>query len=241
MNRQKQILFALLVILVLALVYAFWSSPEQERVVTSSGMDAVAENRRQAGSENRTVSTQTIQLDLLDFEKRKYGGYTRDIFNFRRPKPKKSQPVVEPKPVVQPVIPKPTPVIDTAAQIRQQLARFTFLGFLLKDNQRTVFLSKRDELFLVKKGDTFGDEGRFEVLDISPEKLKIKQQGASGLIEIELVEDEPLVPSFSQSEEVRTAVPPVVNRPSVLPGALSPQERRRQWFKPPQSPANRMN
>ncbi|PLX73343.1 MAG: hypothetical protein C0615_11100, partial [Desulfuromonas sp.] len=168
--------------------------------------------------------------------------YKRDIFNFYRPKPKNTKPVVETKPVAKPVVVKPAPVIDTVAQVRQQLARFTFLGFLLKDNQRTVFLSKRDELFLVKKGDTFGDESRFEVLDISSDKLTIKQQGTTGLIEIKLVEEEPLVPSFSQpDEDVRSTAPTVVNRSTVLPGAASPQERRRQWPRSPQSPANRMN
>ena len=242
MNRQKRILSALLVILVLALFYAFWSNPTQERGALNSDERTTTEGHGGATRGDRTVSIQTVQLDLLNFEKRKYAGYKRDIFNFYRPKLKKPKPVVNPAPVAEPVIIKPAPVIDKVAQVKQQLARFTFLGFLLKDNQRTVFLSKRDELFLVKKGDTFGEESRFEVVEISPEKLTIKQRNTSGLIEIVLVEEEPLVPSFFQpDEEERTMAPSRMNRPTVLPGVTSPQEKRRQWLRSPQPPANRVN
>ena len=36
------------------------------------------------------------------------------------------------------------------------MARYTFLGFLQKDNRKTVFLSRDKEIVLVKKGDKIG-------------------------------------------------------------------------------------
>ncbi|NIQ93650.1 MAG: hypothetical protein GWN87_05165 [Desulfuromonadales bacterium] len=80
--------------------------------------------------------------------------------------------------------------------MREALERFTFLGFLDKKSKRTVFLASGEEIFLVKKGDRFGEKGRFAVLDITEEELTIRQGDHPRLISITLVEEAPLVPSF---------------------------------------------
>ncbi len=237
MNRQKQILFALIVILGLALLYAWWMSPAQQVAPPAGDVSGQSGNGAPALSPGSAVDEQRVSLELLASGGKKYRGYKRDIFNYYQPKPK-PQPVVKPPP--QPVVePKPVPVVTP--QVRQQLARFTFLGFLLKENERTVFLSKRDELFLVKKGDSFGDENRFEVVGVSPEKLTIRQSGAGGLIEIRLVEEEPLIPSFSPGELKSVNLPPPVLEPSDPEPAPPeqpepPEDQRRRWFREPPAP-----
>jgi hypothetical protein len=233
MNRQKLILFILLVVLVLSVLYAWMATPQQQTVAPGASTASSRGEQPVRSGDRSAVDLQKVNLDLLEVDKKKYTGYRRDIFNFYTPKPKPTPPPVvktPPKPVEPP--PKPEPVVTP--QIRKQLARFTFLGFLIKDEARTVFLSNRDELFLVRKEDSFGEESQFEVIDITEKKLTIRQAGASGQIEIVLVEEEPLIPSISIGEDSGSASTSV-NRessPAKTPGAtVPPEERRRKWFK----------
>ena len=242
MNRQKQILFILLVILALSGVYAYMTTPEQSQVAVSG---SIVGSRNDVSSGTKAASdNQKVNLELLELGKEKYQGYKRDIFNYYQPKPK-PKPAAVVKVVPKPVV-KPVPVIKSAPvvtlQVRKQLARFTFLGFLIKDDVRTVFLSKREELFLVKKADFFGEDDQFEVVEITEAQLTIKQQGANGLIEIPLVEKEPLIPSFSSAEPTeQQGAPAAVNRPPTTVQSRSQvplQERRKKWFKNSQPTAN---
>lgn len=235
MNRQKQILLILLVVLLLAAFYAYWSSPQQATVEPGGAVERQSRRNAMNAGPQRAVDQQRVNLGLLELSKKKYTGYKRDIFNYYVPKPiAKPRPEVQPKPIAKPVVPpKPAPTITP--QVRKQLAKFTFLGFLVKNTERTVFLSKRDELFLVKKADYFGEDNQFEVVDINDETLTIKQGGANGLIEIKLVEEEPLIPSFSPGEVSKeNQMGSTVGRPqTTAPPAngVPTDERNRQWFK----------
>ena len=70
------------------------------------------------------------------------------------------------------------------------MAQFTFLGFLKKDNKKTIFLSSNNEIFLVKKGDTIA--GKYQVADITDEMITIRSSANGGEIIIPLVENRPL-------------------------------------------------
>ncbi len=242
MKRQKQILLVLLIVLAAALLYSYLSSPRLERVASEGTMSSSGNTSSPADDARSAVDPQKVNLELLESGREKYRGYKRDIFNYyRRPKPK---PKPAPKPVakVEPEpLPEPPPEPVITPRVRKQLARFTFLGFLEKDEELTIFLSKQDELFLVKKADFFGDENQFEVVDINDEKLTIRQAGASGLIEIVLKEEEPLIPSYSPGEDIGSTVNRTFRSgaPVTSPGgSVPPAERRRQWFKETQpSPA----
>ncbi|PLY02582.1 MAG: hypothetical protein C0623_03760 [Desulfuromonas sp.] len=239
MNRQKQILVALLVVLALLGVRAYLATPRQQKVVT----DDPGRNRDAGQLERLTrsgsVDDQQVKLDLLEPAKEKYQGYKRDVFNFYVPKPK-------PKPVEKVVTAPPKKVIlpppreVVTPQVRQQLAKFTFLGFLVKDQERTVFLAKRDDLFLVKRDDTFGENNQFKVVSVTEEMMKIRQNDTDGLIEIVLVEKEPLIPSFSSGGVTSRPSGGFVTRPSALPNAqpsaVPLQEQRKPWFKQAQQP-----
>jgi hypothetical protein len=235
MKRQKLILFVLVIVLVLALLYAYWSSPQQQTVSVDDVARSFARNNVARNDASTVVDPQQVHLDLLKIDKEKYKGYKRNIFNYYRPKPK---PIPKPKVVVktppQPK-PKPKPANPVTTQVRQQLARFTFLGLLEKDGVKTVFLSKKDALYLVKKDDSFGGNNQFKVLDISDENMAISQSDADGLIDIRLVEEEPLIPSFSPGEVSTesfngSGVRQPAGKPAPQKGVPS-TERRRQWYK----------
>lgn len=70
------------------------------------------------------------------------------------------------------------------------MAKFTFLGFLLKEHRKTIFLSKDQEIFVVKKGDKIANI--YEVTNISDDALTIHPTSGSGDIVIPLMENMPL-------------------------------------------------
>ncbi len=54
----------------------------------------------------------------------------------------------------------------------EEMSRFTFLGFLQKENRKIIFLSRDREIFLVKKGDKLA--GKYDVASITDDALTIK-------------------------------------------------------------------
>jgi len=60
---------------------------------------------------------------------------------------------------------------------------------------KTVSLSSGEEIFLVKKGQSFGEGNEFQVTSLTPEMLVIHHGEDPRAITIPLVEQEPLVPS----------------------------------------------
>jgi hypothetical protein len=197
MNRQKLILFVLLILLVLAVFWSFTRLPRQATVSTlkyAPGQQASAP--RPTSPVDAAFSNQsggrTLRLDLLVQERQGFKGYRRNIF-----KPvfvdelkliKLQSAAIRPAalPPLQPVkiVPAQPPVV--AAPLRE-LVRFTFLGFLQKENRTTIFLSRDKDIFLVRKGDTFG--GRFMATAISDQALTIKVNDSAEEIVIPLIEN----------------------------------------------------
>ncbi len=78
-----------------------------------------------------------------------------------RPVPTKPKPV---KPTIKKPAPKPSPIETFKGQI-------VFAGFLEKEGARmTVFLSRGDDIFLVKGGDVI--DGRFKIVEITKDYIK---------------------------------------------------------------------
>lgn len=238
MSRKTRILLTLIAALVVAVGYAWLATPRQERVTTQSVASAAGGQKRSSAS--TAERNATVHLDLLEANNRRYTTPKRDLFDFVTPPPPKPKPL--PKPVLAP--PKPPPVVVAQTpedvrriEVRRALARFTFLGFLLKDGQRTVFLSQGDNLFLVKEGEHFGDSNRFHAISITPEKMIIRQADSEGTIEIPLVEKQPLIPSFAPSGASSVAAPPmpVPQMPSmpVTTPFPAPSRGNRWQMKPP--------
>lgn len=187
MNRQKLLLFCLVILLALAMVWGYARIPRQQRVAAlkhTPGQQAQPVPGRRGGSAGRQGGASNLRLDLLEREAFGFRGYRRNLF-----KPifvdevklaRRRAAAFKPPP---PKIPLPPPM---AIPPRRELARFTFLGFLQKDNRKTVFLSRDGEILLIRKGDTFG--GRYQASSITDQALTITVSDTGEEIVIPLVE-----------------------------------------------------
>jgi hypothetical protein len=112
-----------------------------------------------------------LRLDLLDSPRPPYKGIKKNIFSplkFPVPEPPKEEPVAEPVLEPPPVVkPPPSPLETFKASI-------TFIGFLEKEKDKTVFLTRGEDVFLVKRGDII--EGRFRVAEITDTVLRFSDE-----------------------------------------------------------------
>jgi len=197
MNRQKAILAGTLALFACSLVYSFLRMPKLERVeklTYQPGMTAKPVKTAQA----RGSDEGRVRLDLL--ERRQAGLPTggRNIFHSlfdsgtKKPAiPLPPPPPPPPPPHVPPPVQVPTaPQVIEPTPLQRDMAKFTFLGFLKKDNRKTIFLTNGKEIFLVKKGDKIS--GRYDVTALTDDALTITSNEDGGEIIIPLVENRPL-------------------------------------------------
>lgn len=202
MNRKRLLLFFLLVLLALSVGYAFWAAPRQQRI------DAVRTATRQqmtalgSGQGLAAADRQQVHFELLGEEPVPFPGASRDIFNFRQNVTAAAQPVPVPKPAPQPVVASTPPRPIHRAVETKPLAKFTFLGFLEKGDQKVVFLSSQDEIYVVGPGEHFGRNMEFEVIDISENVLTVQQAGQSTQQKVLLVEKKELASSISSPARI---------------------------------------
>ena len=196
MNRQRLILSILLVLLLSALVWGYLNRPRQKTVNSLKNAPGVRAQtvRKQDAPPTSAISGNVLRLDLLDREQPLFKGYHRNIF-----KPvfvdelKMMQKAAAVKPVPPPVhVQKPAPVLPVVMPEppRRELARFTFLGFLKKDNRKTIFLSKDKDIFLVRVRDVMA--GRYEATSLTDQALTILVRDSGEEIVIPLLENRAL-------------------------------------------------
>jgi len=193
MNRQKVILAAVLALFAISLVYSFTHQPSLKTVATLKYTPGTtADASRQV---NRLRDDTKLHLELLDQELPRFSGFRRNIFQPIFHDEIKSLPILA-KPTL-PIPPPPTPAplpppppAPAPDPVRTEIARFTFLGFLQKDNRKIVFLSRDKDIVLAKKGDKIA--GKYEVANITDEALTINLPASGEQIVIPLVENKPL-------------------------------------------------
>ncbi len=191
MNRQKLFLLILVVLLVSAIVYAYFRTPQQKTVERLKYVPgAPAEGKK----ETAKVEEKKLNLELLDRPSPRFTGFKRNIFWLASAETKKKLPLPPPPPPPQlkpPSPPPPPPPPPPPSPVTIEMAKFTFLGFLKKDNRKTIFLHKDNEIILVKKGDRIAN--KYEVTNITDDVLTINSISGGGQIVIPLVENMPLV------------------------------------------------
>lgn len=162
MSRQR-ILLLLFVALGLALTYAWFETPRQQRV--SQGHETAAENSRLANDDRQQARSSAIGLDFSGGEKRSYKKPIRDLFRvlYTKPKPVKQVVVAPPrpkpveKPIRMPVLPLKRPAALPKAGFKP-IPPLKVLGYLQKGETQSVFLSSvQGDIFVVKRGDRFAD------------------------------------------------------------------------------------
>lgn len=205
MNRQKLALFLLLIALVGAVAYAFLRSPRQQEapaLKNRPGAKATVIRKEPGARKTAALPVGMVRLDLLQGNSAGAGGYRHNIFAplFREkekpgtlklpppPPPLKLPP--PPPPVAAPAPPPPPPPPSQAQLDEAELGKIVFLGFLKKGGERTVFLSKGGEIFVVKKGGAVGP--KFRVADLTDDAITIKSVDSDRQMVIPLVENRSL-------------------------------------------------
>jgi hypothetical protein len=216
MNRKKLALLIILIIFVLTVVWSFMSFPRYKTVSPAApapgNKQTVIRPRpapsaatvKMAAKPSTTSDERVLKLDLLEREQSGFKGYRRNIFKpvFEdeikmmkqkavafKPLPVPPVAVAVQKPVV-PVAPV-APVVQPETH-QSTLAQFTFLGFLKKDNKKTIFLSKDKEIVLVRNGESFAK--RYQATSITDQALTIKVTDTGEEIVIPLTENKRLSP-----------------------------------------------
>jgi hypothetical protein len=215
MNRKRVILAALLGVLGLCLVYAYVATPRLEKAPPRAASQRTRPVAKATGELKAKTTPERINFDFLTAEPQPFPGAKRDIFRFGQKRPVRTEvsaPVVQaPAPPVEtlPVMPEAVPL----AVVQQSLGKFTFLGFLEKAGEKTVFLSSGGNLFLAKRGESFGADQEFLVADISDNLLRVRHAGRDDLLEIPLIEQQKLSASVSSPAKMPpVAAPPTQTR-----------------------------
>ncbi len=200
MNRQRLALFILLVVLAVSLVYSYFRMPRQQTV--SQLKHAPSEARTGKGAPRPSSPAddgRRVRLDLLECRQGLFGGFRRNLFSpiFHAEGKVSTAPVlpvpVPPPPAsMMPKAPVPPPVAapPEPPPVVRDMARFTFLGYLQKDNRKTIFLSKDKEILLVRQGDKLA--GKYEATSVTDTALTIRVLSDGSEIVIPLVENRPL-------------------------------------------------
>jgi len=204
MKKQKLLLVILVGIFVLVVAYAFWATPRQQRISGSTQQRPATVSQKPSVKTPGTAPAEEtrVHLELLTRKNGTAPDFKRNIFRFWQPPP---------PPLPPPPPPPPEPVIETPVteEVQRELARFTFLGFLLKDGVKKIFLSANEEIFVVKKGDRFGKDNRFLVTELTPQLLTISQNDDARAITVPLVEQTPLTPDLPGATISPLRRPPV--------------------------------
>lgn len=198
MNRQRLVLTVLAGLFLCSLIYAFLRMPRQERVTTLTYRPGMTAKTLRGGHPKEAEGVR-VRLDLLDARKGRTFAGSKNIFLGVGGQPQRKIPVPLPPPPPPPVrLPPPEPPAAVASipavpeptPLQREMANFTFLGFLKKDNRKTVFLSDGKEIFLVRKGDKIA--GKYDVTAVTDETLTISSLSGGGEIVIPLVENQQL-------------------------------------------------
>jgi hypothetical protein len=208
MNRKRVILAALLGVLVICIVYAYVTTPQLEKAPPRTESRRVRTNVKAMKNLKPESAQERINFDFLTVEPQDFTGAKRDIFRFGQRSPVRTEPPVvkieAPVPIMNVAV-LPEPAVVPFAEVQQSLGEFTFLGFLEKSGEKTVFLSSGGNLFLVKRGEIFGADQEFQVDSIDGNLLRVRHSGRDGLVEIPLVDQQKLNASASAPAHIEPA------------------------------------
>lgn len=202
MNRQKALLVIFLGLFACSLVYSYIRMPRQktvDKLTYLPGMVTTVNNDLKKSVDDPT----RLRLDLLDQRSVTKASYRRNIFRALFPEDSGRTaiplplppPPPPPKMITTPELPPqtisaPPPAVVEPTPLQREIARFTFLGFLKKDDKKTIFLASDRDIFLVKKGDKIA--GKYDVTSLTDDALTISSLQDGGEIIIPLVENKPL-------------------------------------------------
>lgn len=162
LSREVRILLALLLVLTGLIVYRVATREEPKRVMELKYKPGVGVGVKHAPTEGERPGG---KAGAMKTEKGLYRGVIRNPFqSLYQPEP--SLPVILPKPSA-PAPPFPVMTSKGPSPTQVESGKVKFLGFLQKEGDRKVFLSREKEVFIVKKGDSIGNLQIGEITDNS--------------------------------------------------------------------------
>lgn len=207
MNRKKLLLFILAILLVLSLVYSFFRMPREQRVANLKFRPGQTTGAAKA-AQPAPLDDKKLHFNLLEEQKPRFSGFRKNIFRPIFHEELKVQKRLPPPPPPPSGAQKKSPALPAVAQEApgtgqgppppqtpeavREMAKFTFLGFVKSDNRKTIFLSKDNRIFLVRKGSRIED--RYEVSNITDDALTIVAIADQREMIIPLEENKPLTP-----------------------------------------------
>ncbi|MEJ2469769.1 MAG: hypothetical protein P8Y96_01480 [Desulfuromonadales bacterium] len=235
MNRKRVILAILCAILAVSVTYAYLATPRLAKAPPrAAGTGSVKAAAPSADGARTPVARERVDFSFLKLEPQAFPGVVRNIFRFGQTAPVRPQvatPVRRPAPV--PVVPKAVAPVPMKV-VQKSLSRFTFLGFLDKGGEKTVFLASGGELYLAGEGERFGVDKEFLVKKIDQTTLQVEHRGQNQPIEIPLIEQQKLSASVSAPKR---SPRPEVRVEETANGSFSRPQPRRIPFSAPRSPS----
>lgn len=174
MNRQKQLLAALLALLILSLIYAWNRSPRQQVATPRQpGKTGSNTDTRTTRANPKAAASAQIAYQPLAFPEPEQEKVTikKDLFVPLH--------VIEAKiaakkaAAIKPPPPPPPPPPPTPQELaRKELTSYTSLGLLKKQGKVTAFLSKSGRIILVRVGDSIING--YKITQIQDDRLTMR-------------------------------------------------------------------
>src|SRR4030065_1188863 len=164
-SRKTSILVVLLFILASMVIYRVVTMEEPKKVRELTYKPGAGRQKAEGRSMPATKTVPPFKV-----ENGAYREVIRNPFPALYPPP---PPPLAPKSVpVPPPLPAPSAVITTMgpSPAQTESGRFRFLGFLQKEGESKIFLSRDKEVFIVKKGDSVTI---FQVADITDNSVTL--------------------------------------------------------------------
>jgi hypothetical protein len=182
MRNKKHLALLLVLGFGISLTYACKYYPRQERLPASAN----SERRTNRPARNELPPPGSKDLPVPG-ESPSYAGYHADLFRplFDNPPPESA-----PQEPVAPPIPLPPPLLETLNPpdfpVSRKLAAFTYLGQVVEQSRRSIFLKEKGRIFVVKTGEKFGENLEFRLVQITEQEIRIATGELDELIRIPL-------------------------------------------------------
>jgi hypothetical protein len=160
---RSRLLLLLATILILAIYYAWTTTPRQQRV-----SERAPTRHQKSVPTDKSVAIGKDHLDFSGGETLPFKSPRRDLFRalYQPPKPrpqrvvpKLPQPPPPPQPVIRTVAPPPVAVTPPPSPGPKPIPALKVLGYLQKDGAFTVFLaSPQGDIYVVRQGQRFADD-----------------------------------------------------------------------------------
>lgn len=185
MKKDKKILVILLVILFAVLLYKFLVPVPRQKVtaLTHTGEKYKRHVNKKTSPEKLAFTESLVRTDILNKPAFRDNQVKRDLF-YPHQETMNNTISDENSSENDPVESVPKHMAEI------ELPQYSFFGSLIKEGVKTIFLSKGENIYLVKKGEKL--DKNFIVFDINDQTMTLLLPNTNEEIKVRLQEDAPL-------------------------------------------------